>query len=248
VRLILTLIIGLFAVSAMPSSAHAHYYAWNDGEMRFKMAFPDSWKEQGGLPKDGRIRVLAPGGDGATCTIFAKQDKRFTIYPRDYMLDVVAQEIQWDYWEQAISNYDDLYFYYDNYGALGGGDARYTLVDYIDRTSEPGIRKRALVFATLYGDLHMMTLCSSPIESFDDHVSDFGQITDSIQMDPKYTTNPRSYYRDFLETKEYNHHWQEPIIMFFYPLKTMSQVANCPRSEDFKACLSKQKPPPIRTR
>lgn len=230
------------------SVANAHYDAWNDAQFRYHMSFPDSWKMQGGLPGDGRIKVLASGTDGATCTVFAKQDKRFTIYPRDYMLDVVAQEIQWDYWEQAISNYDDLYFYYDNYGSLGGGDARYTLVDYIDYTTEPGIRKRALVHATLYGDLHMMTLCSAPIESFDSHLSDFGQIVDSIQFDPKYTPNPRGYYRDFLETKEYNQHWFEPIVMFFYPLKTMSEVANCPRAEDKSACLYKRKPPQIRTR
>ncbi|MDB5477533.1 MAG: hypothetical protein JWM96_28 [Alphaproteobacteria bacterium] len=243
-RLILAFLVCLFTAS----TAHAHYNAWNDGEFDYNLAYPDTWKEQGGLPGDGRIKMMAPGADGASCTVFAKQDRRFVIYPRDYMLDVVAQEIQWSYWEQAVANYDDLYFYYDNYGALGGGDARYTLVDYIDRTTEPGIRKRALIFATLYGDLHMMTMCSSPIETFDSHVTDFGQITDSIQMKPRYTPNIRGYYRDFLETKEYNHHWYEPIVMFFYPLKTMAKVVNCPRSEDYDACLSKRKPLPIRTR
>jgi hypothetical protein len=238
----------LFLLLATVSGAEAHYNAWNDPDFRFDVAFPDTWKEQGGLPANGRIKVLAPGGDGAYCTVFAKEDRRFTIYPRDYMVDVVAQEIQWDYWEQAIPNYDDLYFYYDNYGSLGAGDARYTMVDYIDRTTDPGIRKRAMVFATLYGDLHMMTLCSSPIETFDKHVSDFGQIVDSIEFEPRYTTNPRGYYRDFMETKEYNQHWFEPIVMFFYPLKTMSEVANCPRSEDKAACLFKRKPPQIRIR
>lgn len=242
-RLILALLLAFFSVS----TAHAHYYAWNDADFRFKMSFPDNWKEQGGLPGDARIKVLAPGADGASCTVFAKQDRRFVIYPRDYMLDVVAQEIQWSYWEQAVANYDDLYFYYDNYGGLGAGDARYTLVDYIDRSNGEGIRKRALVFATLYADLHMMTMCSSPIESFDKHVADFGQINDSIQMEPRYTPNERGYYRDFLETKEYNQHWFEPIVMFFYPLKTMSAYVNCARTKDVAGCLSKPKPLQIQT-
>lgn len=244
VRFILAFLLCVFTVS----TAQARYFAFNDAEHGFNFAFPDSWKEQGGLSGDARIKLLAPGSDGATCTIFAKHDRRFMIYPRDYMLDVVTQEIQWNYWEQAISNYDDLYFYYDNYGALGAGDARYTLVDYIDRTLDPGIRKRALIFATLYGDLHMMTLCAAPIESFDKYVSDFGQITDSIQMDAKYTPNPRGYYRDFMETKEYGYHWYEPMITFFWPRKSLSAAVHCPRSENKLECLSKPKPLPIRTR
>jgi hypothetical protein len=94
----------------------------------------------------------------------------------------------------------------------------------------------------------MMALCSAPIESFNDHLSDFGEIVDSIQFEPRSTPNARGYYRDFMETKEYNQHWFEPIVMFFYPLKTMSEVANCPRAKDKIACSFKRKPPQIRIR
>lgn len=242
------LILAFLALFMLAAPAQAHYDVWSDPDFGFTMSFPDLWKSQGGLPGNGRIKVMAPGGDGAVCTVFATKDKRFLIYPRAYMLDVVAQEIQWDYWEQAVSNYDDLYFYYDNYGSLGKGDARYTLVDYIDRTEDPGIRKRAWVYATLYGNLHMMVHCAAPIESFDAHVADFGQITDSIQFEPQYARAYRGYYRDFLETKEYNMHWYEPIVTLFLPRKTMAKMVNCPRSEDYHACLYKPKPLPIRTR
>ncbi len=88
---------------------------------------------------------------------------------------------------------------------MGAGDARYTLVDYIDTTTSPGIRKRAMVFATIYADLHMMVHCSAPIETCN-HINDFGQIVDSIQFQPRFTPNERGYYRDFLETKEYKYH------------------------------------------
>lgn len=241
-RYLVALLVALFAAS----TAHAHYNVWGDVHYKYHMSFPDTWKMQGGLPKDGRIKVLAPN-DGATCTIFAQTDKRFTIYPRDYMLDVVAQEIQWDYWEQAVANYDDLYFYYDNYGALGSGDARYAMVDYIDRTNEPGVRKRAWVFATLYADLSMMVHCSAPIEKFGKHIDEFGQIIDSIQFEPRYADTYRGFYRDFLEQKEYNYHGFEPIVTLFLPRKTAAKIINCPRSEDFQACLYKPKPPRIRT-
>jgi len=239
------LLVVLLALMAAPASAH--YYAWADADFRYSMSFPDTWKDQGGLPENGRIRVLAPGADGATCTVFARSDKRYTIYPRDYMVEVVAQEIQWDYWDQAIANYDELTFYYDNYGALGAGDARYVLVDYIDRTGEP-VRKRALVFATIYADLHMMVHCSSPIETFAQHWSDFGQIVESVKFEPRYAETYRGQYRDFLETKQYGFHWHEPIVSFLMPRKTASAVVNCPRSENFEACLYKPKPPQIRTR
>lgn len=230
------------------TKAHAKYDVWSDATMGYTLSFPETWKQQGGLPAAGRLRVLAPSGDGANCTVFATKDRRFMIYPRDYLAEIVAQEIQWDYWEQAVSSYDDLYFYYDNYGALGGGDARYTLVDYIDYGVEPAIRKRAQIFATIYGDLHMMTICAAPLETFDAHVAQFGQITDSIQFKPQYTPNARGYYRDFMETKEYNHHWFEPIVTFFFPRKSMSVYTNCSRAEDSTACLYKPKPLPIRTR
>lgn len=246
----MTRFLTLFAVLAAfwSGQAMAHYYAWSDIEHRFTVSFPDLWKDQGGLPKDGRIRVLAPGADGASCLVFARRDGRFTIYPRDYLVDVVAQEIQWDYWDQAVANYDELYYYYDNFGALGAGDARYTLVEYIDRTTYPGVRKRAIVYATIYADLHMMVHCSAPIETFHTHADDFGQIVSSIKFQPRFTPNERGYYRDFMETKEYGVHWHEPIISLFWPRKQMDAVAQCPRSEDFKECLFKQKPLPIRTR
>jgi hypothetical protein len=216
--------------------------------MQYHLSFPDMWKSQGGLPANGRIKVLAPGGDDASCTVFAQRDKRFTIYPREYLVDVVAQEINWKYWEQAVASYDDLYFYYDNFGALGAGDGRYTLVDYIDRSGKKPKRMRAMVSATLYADLHMMVHCSADIKSYEKYAADFGQIIDSIQYEPRYTPTYRGYYRDFLETKEYNHHWFEPIVMFFIPRKTMAAVMNCPRAEDYETCLSKLKPPPIQAR
>lgn len=238
----------LLAAPQAYAQAQSSYEVWGDADMGFRISFPDTWKQQGGLPADARIRVLSPTSDGANCTIFAKKDRRFMIYPRDYMAEVVAQEIQWEYWEQAVASYEDLYFYYDNYGALGSGDARYTLVDYIDYSADPGVRKRAQIFATFYGDLHMMAMCVAPLETFDRHVAQFGQIVDSIQMKPQYTPNERGYYRDFLETKEYNHHWHEPIVTFFFPRKTMSAYINCSRTQDTTTCLYKPKPPPIRTR
>lgn len=240
--------LAILAFMATISAANAHYVAWGDADYGYQLSFPDLWKVQGGLPADGRIKVMAPGADGAACTVFARHDKRFTIYPRQYMVDVVAQEVNWDYWEQAVANYDDLYFYYDNYGALGAGDARYTLVDYIDMSGKEPVRKRAMVYATIYGDMHMMVHCTAAIKKFDDYAADFGQIVSSIQFEPHYATTYRGYYRDFLETKEYNHHWHERIVMFFLPRKGMAATVNCPRAKDVKGCLYKPKPLPIQTR
>ncbi len=242
------LIFSLLALLILPVAAQAHYWAWGDADYKYRLSFPDLWKEQGGLPADGRIKVMAPGNDSAACIVFARTDKRFVIYPREYMVEVVANEIDWDYWEQAVANYNDLYFYYDNFGSLGAGDARYTLVDYIDNTDKKLMRKRAMVYGTVYGDLHMMVHCSAAIKAFDKYAADFGQIADSIQFDPKYTPTYRGYYRDFLETKEYNHHWHERFVTLFFPRKELSAVINCPRAKDRTACLSKPKPPQIRTR
>lgn len=236
---------------AMPVHA-ASSFVWSDADYGFHLAFPDTWKQQGGLPADGRIRLLAPGGEGAHCTVFARKDARFTLYPREFLAEVVAQEFQWEYWEQIVAAYEDLYYYYDNYGGLGGGDARYTLIDFIDYGSatagQNGVRKRARIFATIYGDTHMMAACIAPLESFARYNAGFANIIDSIRMDARYTPDRRGYYRDFLETREYNHHWHEPFVTLFYPRKTMSAYTNCSRAEDLSACLSKPKPLPIRTR
>ena len=233
--------------------ANAHYVVWRDPDFKVDLSYPDDWKAQGGLPGDARYRVTAPE-DGAQCTLFTKTDKRYTIYPRDYIADILAQEMQWDYWEQAVANYDELTFYYDNFGALDGGPARYTLVDYVDRTPEKNgaqpVRKRAWVYGAIAGTMHINIHCSSTIESFEKHAGDFGQIIDSVQFPAPYATTYRGDYRDVLNKKERADaaNFVGPLIVYLLPRKPLARLIHCPKNLEYPACLFKPKPRQIPTR
>ncbi len=238
-------------------TAHAHFYVYRDPDFKIDVTYPDDWRAQGGLPGDARYKVMAPNpnNDQAQCIIFAKHDRRYLIYPRDYISDILAQEMQWDYWEQAVSKYDDLYFYYDNFGALNGGPARYTLVDYIDRTAEKNtdgkaVRKRAWVYGAIAGDLHINVHCSSTLDSFADHADDFGQIIDSVTFPVPYATTYRGAYRDFLNRKTSSPltSTMGPLLVYLLPRTPLARIVHCPKNSEYPACLFKPKQRLIQTR
>lgn len=250
---VLTLLTGLMS----QTPANAHFYVWRDPDFKIDVTYPDDWRAQGGLPGNGRYKLSAPQSDSndmAQCTLFAKKDKRYTIYPRDYVTDILAQDMQWEYWEQAVAAYDDLYFYYDNFGALNGGPARYTLVDYIDRTPElngkDAVRKRAWVYGAIAGDMHVNVHCSSTIESFEKHSADFGQIIDSVSFPAPYATTYNGYYRDVLNKKKSASfaNTMGPLLVYLLPRTAVSRIVNCPKNVEYPACLFKPKQRQILTR
>ena len=247
-------LLACLAVMATASPAAAHYVTWRDPDFNIDITFPDTWKTQGGLNADGRYKVLAPGADSAQCTLSAKNDRRYMIYPRDYVADILAQDMQWHYWEQTVSNYDDLYFYYDNFGALNGGPARYTLVDYIDRTPEKtggaSVRKRAWVYGAIAGELHVNVICSATLNSFESHADDFSQIIDSVSFPAPYTTTYNSAYRDVLKKNTTSPVSQTlgPLLVYLLPRAPFSRLINCPKTMEYPACLFKPKQRLIPTR
>lgn len=251
--------LALSACLAASVPASAHFYAYRDPDYKIDLAYPDSWKAQGGLPGDGIYKMTGSSvadakgvkaDDQAQCLVFAKQDARYTMYPRDYVEDILAQEMQWSYWEQAVAQYDDLYFYYDNFGALGGSPARYTLVDYVDHTRKEGVRKRAWVYGAIAGDLHVNVHCSSTLDSFEAHADDFAQIIDSVKFPPPYATTYRGGYRDFLNRKK-SSAWANtvgPLLVYLLPRSPLQRIVHCPKNLEYPACLFKPKRRQIPTR
>ena len=242
---------GLWLATAHTSQAHS--YAWTDPNFNISLNYPDTWQPQGGLPTNALWQGVAPnkvsGSDQGQCTLFAKRDKRFLIYPKSQMAQVVAHESAWQNWEKIMANADDLYFYYNNLGALGRGNARYTLVDYTDNSNpKEQMLKRALVFTTLYGDTQVQLVCSAGRNQFEQFADQFGRVAGSVQFnDVQYTENYTGYYRDFLEQKTYRFKAHEPFVILFLPRKTISRFVNCPKNKDYTSCLSKPKQLQIQT-
>lgn len=244
----------LTTLLAMPQLVEARHFVWRDPDFKIDVTYPDSWQAQGGLPGDGRYKVSAPGQDEAQCLVFAKKDRRYVIYPRDYVTDILAQDMQWSYWEQAVASFDDLYFYYDNFGALNGGPARYTLVDYIDRTAEknnqPALRKRAWVYGAIAGDMHVNVHCSSTLAEFENYADDFSQIIDSIKFPAPYAATYNGDYRDVLEKNKTSYVTKivGPIFVYLLPRKPFARIVHCPKNTGYPKCLFKPKPRQIPVR
>jgi hypothetical protein len=247
----LLLFLSVLAINFAPNLAFAHSYTWHDPNFKLHLSYPDTWQQQGGLPANALWQAVAPNidspDDNAKCTLMAKRDKRFVIYPKNLMAQVVAHEASWQNWEQIMANADDLYFYYNNLGAIGRGDARYTLVDYTDNSNpREQTLMRALVFTSLYGDQQAQLICQAARPQFEKFADAFGKIASSIQFDDvQYAENYTGYYRDFLEQKTYRFKAHEPLVLLLLPRKTISRVVNCPKNKDYSACLSKPKQPQI---
>jgi hypothetical protein len=244
------LTVAVAVLTALPASAH--FVIWRDPDFKTDITYPDTWRAQGGLPGEGRYKIVAPGNDAAQCILFNKTDRRYTIYPRDYVSDVLAQDMQWSYWEQAVASYDDLYFYYDNFGALNGGPARYTLVDYIDRTPEkrgqPAVRKRAWVYGAIAGDMHINVHCSANLDSFESYADTFAQIIDSVSFPAPYAATYNGDYRDVLRKHKRSTNIIGPLLVYIMPRAPFTRIIHCPKNGEYPACLFKPKQRQIPTR
>lgn len=192
----------VMALAANASQATASLYVWEDPKYQIVFSFPDEWVPQGALTWPEIYRLVADGQDKAECTLYSHYDRRFMVYPRRYMDDVVNEEMDWGYWEKHFANSDNVYFHYDREGGLGAGDARYALVDFDKTVGAETHRKRAFVFATIYADLQVVFQCESLKDRFTRYEGVFGSVTGSIQFKPKYAPEKQGMYRDFLTLKK----------------------------------------------
>ena len=209
-------------VAGFSGSSKARTYVWSDPVFDYTLAFPDSWNHTlATADPDGvdRIKMIAPGRGQPNCRVAAKRDKRFTIYPRRLYPNVVYKEIRWPHWDQVTAAMDERFFYFFQSGGVSHGDARYTLLDFeIPEDSNKAVpesalnKKRALIYASIYGDFQMIVQCTAPQASFSKYLADFNKLISGIHFRPQYHPHLHGYYRDFLESGDRSIHKMKPKL------------------------------------
>lgn len=198
------LIATLFCL-VLVSVAQARHFVWTDEEFRFKVMYPDSWRQVTGFSDYERIRVIPPGDGKPHCVFTAKQDRRFIIYPKRYYEDVLFQEIQWPHWDKITAQLEDRFFYYFKEAGVSHGDARTAIVDYTiepeDENGTPEYR-RAMVYTGLYHDVNFIALCEVEEKEWLTHLQPFNDFVGSIHFEPRYHPTFNAYYRDFLDEQD----------------------------------------------
>jgi len=130
-------------------------------------------------------------------------DRRYTIFPARYGDDVQKVAVSQPFWKSYLSRYDGFLIgnVYDGAG-LGRWFASYALASYNQRVGTVTQSRRAVMFASLYGDKLYVVECSSLAHDYERWDGDFRGIIKSIDFKKFYHELPTGDYANFLKESE----------------------------------------------
>jgi hypothetical protein len=175
---------------------------WKDPVNRFSISYPDSWRIQTDDTANTVIRIAGPlGEDLPVCRVKVITDGRVKIYPKDLADKAVSRELNQDFWQGEIAQYQNAqiteFFDPASLGDKGGGTGVR-----MNFTIDDGTNKTAPMFGTMlgsiYGGKRYLASCTSRHAVYEKWAPVFASILDSIQLDPAYHPFATGYYRDFL--------------------------------------------------
>lgn len=184
-------------------SAKAEIFFVEDQVNRFSLSFPDLWKTANNQKPDDKLTVVGPGEpDFAFCRVRVREDRRFLVYPRKYAGNIQKVAYSRDFWNRYLGEYDDVQV--DNFnepGGLGKGFGSFTEATYT--TAEGTImRKRGLMFASLYHDRAYIVDCSAEASVYYKWRPAFMSIVKSVDFEKIVHELPSGNYRNFLSDPE----------------------------------------------
>jgi hypothetical protein len=191
----------LFVPAFVPITAKADYFVWQDAESRLSVSFPDTWKMQNNRNISDILTVVGPSeGDNPVCTIKAEDDKRYTIFPKEYGSAVQRVAVSKPFWDSYMGHYDDytLDKVYDG-GGLGRWLASYAFGSYSRRNGTAYEQRRAIMFASLYYDTLYIVECSSLNHAFENWQKNFQSIIKSVDFKKIIHEHKQGHYANFLK-------------------------------------------------
>lgn len=192
------------AVLAAPQAAHADYFFWEHEKTGLTMTFPDTWKMQNNGAPDTIMTIGGPSDNAQpVCRVDAKTDKRFAIFPVRYNDAVQKTAVSKPFWEQYLAQYDgyNLGGVYDN-GGLGRGNASYAIATYRSSLGTVLQDRRAIMFASLYGNRLYTVECSALSHGYERWEADFRGIIKSVDFKKYNHELPTGEYANFLKDAE----------------------------------------------
>ncbi len=193
----------VFCSIALSSYAvKANIFIIEDQDNRFTISFPDLWKKVGNQKLDDRLTVLGQGeNDFAVCRVRSREDRRFVIYPSKFDDEIQRVSFSRDFWNDYLGDYNEVSVdaFKDDSG-LASGTA--SMVEASYETAEGAIvRKRGLMFASLYHDQLYIVDCSSEESLYGKWRPAFLSIIKSIEFNRVTSNHKSGYYRDFMSDR-----------------------------------------------
>ncbi|MGH1403398.1 MAG: hypothetical protein ACRBDL_04080 [Alphaproteobacteria bacterium] len=186
---------------SLPSKGQAEVYYIENSIERFSVSFPDSWKKVNNQKPDDKLTMIGAGHNTfAECRVSINNDRRFVIYPGDFDPEIQRLEVSSEFWDNYLSDFNnvEVEMFKDNAG-LGFGHASVSEAFY--ETSESAIvRKRALMFASLYHDQLYVLECSAEESVYHRWRPTFLSVAKSMNFKKVTHERMQGHYRDF--TKE----------------------------------------------
>lgn len=184
--------------SLIPSQAQAEIFVVEDQENRFSVSFPDTWAEISNQKPDDKLTIAAQGtNEFVECRVRVRNEERYLVYPEKLAAEVQRQYISRDFWDLYLGEYDevDVLAFKDDSG-LGYGHASMVEAAY-ETAGGKIIRKKGLMFASVYGSNLYILECSSEASVYDKWRRPFLAIVKSIDFERVSHPERQGYYRDF---------------------------------------------------
>ena len=199
---IFTTVFATVFATVFSGHAKANIFVFEDERFGITISFPDTWRVQQGNAADDVILIRQESGlANAQCQIKAHTDRRFIIYPRRYLRDILARELGPDYWTGQLSNFENAEVVDFNFLAgFGRGDASYVKADFIDRKFIDPLEMRGIFFASIYGPVAYMAFCAAERDRFEALAPLMGSIISSVGFPKSYDETLTGDYRSFLSS------------------------------------------------
>lgn len=180
--------------------AKADYVVWSDIDTGLSLSWPDTWKMVSNADRDDVVTLMAPAGRGhAACRVRVRDDMRYSIYPARYSGEVQKIAYSSNFFDRYLAEYTDHKLYnVKDVSGLGRGFAGYAIVGYDGAVQGPYMKRKALIFASLYNNKAYIIECSSHEDAFDRWKILFLSIAGSIDFKKAHHDLKVGHYRDFM--------------------------------------------------
>tara|TARA_R110001592_G_scaffold79054_4_gene236781 strand:- start:8981 stop:9637 length:657 start_codon:yes stop_codon:yes gene_type:complete len=192
------LLAGVLLCSAFISHAQAGQFFFEDQKERFTMTFPDTWARISNQKADDQITIAGPGAnDYAICKVRVRQDRRYVIFPGKFDSDVQKVAYSRDFWNDYLGDYNEVVVdVFKDGSGLGLGYASMAEASY--ETAEGTlVRKRGVMFASLYHDHAYIVDCSSEESVYQKWRPAFLSIVKSVDFGNVRHAKSHGHYRGF---------------------------------------------------
>lgn len=178
-------------------------FFYENNDERFTLTFPDTWKRVENQKPDDEITIAGPG-DGAyvSCRMRVRKDRRFVVYPGKFDSDIQKVAYSGDFWDTYLGEYDQVVLdYFKDESGLGLGYASLAEVSY-ETVEGPILRKKAVIFASLYHDRAYIAECSAHESAFLKWHPVFLSIVKSVDFGKVRHPKRQGHYRTFTDKDE----------------------------------------------